>query len=176
MVLTSCAAERTQTFETSFVSEQAIQYVSDNHHHIVIFDGLKVFGGPPIELPAIPAKYMTIGDSIQCVSVGPPSSTSEYAIRRPIKLNDRYQCRGTNFYVVRCFNSCKQALVMIDRPANKTGLPTDYFLADDCVGILQFNVLETGKSSPDAEKLQGGGGILASNQYPSCTRSRSRHR
>lgn len=119
-----------------------------------------------------PAIYFSPSDGIQCVSIGPHRGGVQFAIKRPIKLNDEYRCLESYFRTVKCFDECLAAIVEIKSPlgGGASGFLTSQIYVDDCFGILAFNV--AGKLSDgiplNAEWLRGPVGILANQDYPKC--------
>jgi hypothetical protein len=103
--------------------------------------------------------------------MGIPGNTTEYAIKRPIRTGERYQCGRTSFRVIRCFADCRAAVIEYDtRFADNLGAPEGYLYVNGCLGILAFS--PTGDLAEGiplaAELLRGNVGILADPNYPGC--------
>jgi hypothetical protein len=120
--------------------------------------------------PYIKTQYSQSKDGIQCISIGPLANTQEYAIKRPVVKSDKYECRGTLFEVIECFDECRAAVVKIFRPDTKVGLPVGYFVVDDCVGIVAMDVEPSGRISRSSYILRSKVGILENELYPTCAR------
>lgn len=169
VILTSCVAISPQISDVVPIGKSAIWYSSTSTNATTVFDGDKIYSGPPI-IETTMSRIM-IGDQegISCISIGPISSSTEYAIKRPIKKTDSYTCNGTIFYVVDCIDSCREAVVRAYRGPEKVGVEENYFVVDFCKGITNFNVLPTGQSTKDTETLRGTIGILNAPDSGACS-------
>lgn len=157
---------------------QDIKYVSSDLGHAAFFSRDRARFGPTLALsddwPSSPARYFETSDRAQCVSVGPPGNTVEFAVKRPIRVGERYNCLTTSFRVIRCFNDCRAAVV--ERVWLRGGLGRgnfkSYMYVDSCSGVIAFS--SSGKLIEGipayAELLRGTMGILASLEYPKCNR------
>jgi hypothetical protein len=167
-----------RTSETAPAAAPQIEYVSSDLLHASGFAADAVRTGPnPMALgpawPSSPARYFESGEGVQCVSIGPPGITDEYAIKRPIKEGERYSCLGTSFQVIRCLAACQAAVIQrmsrMSGPSN-SGTLTSYMYVHDCLGVLAFS--QNGNLTEgiplDAELLRGEVGILAHTDYPAC--------
>jgi hypothetical protein len=120
-----------------------------------------------------PTKYFNTNNGMACVSIGPPNTSVEFAIRRPISQDDMYTCNRTSFRVIKCFANCNVAIieVVVDRGNVEINEKLKSFMyVDDCRGILAMNA-----SNPfvngipaDGEWLRSDFGIL-SKQSAECT-------
>ncbi|MEA3064073.1 MAG: hypothetical protein QOJ27_508 [Sphingomonadales bacterium] len=154
----------------------AISYVSADLNHAASFSSDRAtLGAPPGLLaiwPSSPARYFTVQDEIQCVSIGHSGYSIEYAIKRPLKEGDRYSCLGSHFRVIKCFSYCHSATIEVSHRlgGNRPGYLKSYLYADDCLGVLGFsqNGDLTKKIPLDSQWLRGAVGILADKSYPEC--------
>jgi hypothetical protein len=157
-------------------SESEIAYVSTDLRHAAVFTQQGARFGPPLLVfspvePFSPARYFDTADGAQCISVGPPGSTVEFAIKRPIVAGEQYRCLATSFRVVRCFEGCRAAVIEIEaRLDNDRGSLKSYIYAHNCLGVLVFsqNGDLAGGIPLDAEWLRGNVGILADRNHPAC--------
>jgi hypothetical protein len=156
-------------------SSRDIIYVSSDLQHIAEFTRDYALFGPPLELlpgrPPPPTRYFEASEGVQCISIGRSGNTTDYAIKRPIRADERFQCLTTAFRVIRCFVDCQTAVIEREwRLSNGHTLST-YMLVDSCLGVLAFS--ETNDFAigipHDAEWLRGRIGILADPNYPDCT-------
>lgn len=156
-------------------SGQEIVYTSLDLSHSIVFaqDGVRF--GPPLdyrpESPPPASRYIRREDGVHCVSVGIPGNTTNYAIKRPIKAGERYRCDRTSFRVVRCFQSCRSAIIEYDsRFEDKLGAPEGYIYVNSCAGVVAISqASKLKKDLPlDAAVLRGNAGILADPDFPEC--------
>lgn len=179
LILASCASSWTaRASEVAPVADRQIEYVSADLRYAASFTATGArFGDPflalsPVE-PSSPTRYFTLGDGIQCASVGPSEDTDEFAIKRPIRDGERYNCLRTSFRVVRCFEGCRAAVIervsRLSGPSSRGSL-TSYMYVHDCRGVLAFSVVEdmTEGIPFEAALLRGEVGILADRNYPNC--------
>jgi hypothetical protein len=98
----------------------------------------------------------------------------EFAIKRPIRTGQQYQCLETSFRVTQCFDYCKAAIIEILRPlsGNVAGTYKDSMYVDSCRGVIILGTLsDLSEGVPlNAELLQGEVGILSDPAYPNCRR------
>jgi hypothetical protein len=123
------------------------------------------------ERPPPPARYFEPTEGVQCVSIGRSGDSTDYAIKRPIRANDRYRCLTTSFRVIRCFADCQTAVIEREwRLGDGDGTLKSYMLVDACLGVLAFSETnDFAEGIPhDAEWLRGRVGILADPLYPEC--------
>jgi len=161
----------------SLAPENAIKYVSSDLEHVVIFSPQKARSGPSFVSsslwPSLPAKYFDAGNGIRCASVGPPGNTTEFAIKRPLRLGDRYGCLGTTFRVTRCFQDCRSAIIEVVRPltGHRRGTRKAYMQVSSCLGVLVISeVHDLRRGIPiDAEWLRSPVGILSDPADPGCS-------
>ena len=176
-VLASCVSyQPTATRGTMPAPAQEVVYASSDLRHIIVFsrDGFHV--GPPLELtpefPPPPVRYFETSEGVQCASIGPLENTTDFAIKRPIRAGERYQCRTTSFRVTRCFEDCRAAVIEIEtRLVNNRGTLKSYMYVDRCLGVLVFSQNgDLAEGIPlDAEWLRGNVGILPHRDYPNCS-------
>jgi hypothetical protein len=174
LMLASCALHGQVINAGSPPSPQEIVYASADLGRISVFapDGFRY--GPPLDYrpdhPPAAIRYFEPEVGVQCVSMGVPGNTTEYAIKRPIRMGERYQCGRTSFRVIRCFADCRAAVIEHDtRFAENLGEPEGYIYVNDCLGILAFSWRGFTDGIPlDAELLRGNVGILANPNYPNC--------
>lgn len=157
--------------------ERRIVYASSDLRRVDIFmKGGAKLGVPPALssiAPLSPAKYFQTADLVQCVSVGPPAATIEFAIKRPIRAGDSYRCLRTSFEISRCFEDCRTAIVDVEVPLAgplSTGTRKAYLLIDSCVGVLAISQSDDFSNGIplDAAWLRGKVGILGDSKSPGC--------
>lgn len=176
--LASCAAQTPAITDASTARPaQEIRYVSSDLSNAMVFsEGSSRAGhilafSPGAVLPSSTREVRT-DDGIQCLSAGPPGSSVEYAIKRPIREGDRYTCLRSAFRVTRCFADCRAAIVEVDVPfgGGVPGTSKAYMYVDSCLGLLAWS--DTGDFDEgiplDALWLRGSVGILADSSYPEC--------
>jgi hypothetical protein len=150
---------------------QEIVYASADLRHVIVFAPDRVEFAPPLDFRPdsrfVPPRYFEQSEGVRCVSLGPPGNSIEYAIKRPIRADERYQCGTTSFRVARCFGDCQAAVIEV---TDRRGVVTSHLYVNRCLGVLAFS--QSGDLSEgiplEAEWLQGAFGILADPQYPHC--------
>lgn len=157
--------------------EESTIYLSSDRDSVAVFTATTArFGPTDLTLlnPAWPssrASYFETAEKIQCVSLG-VSDSIEYAIKRPIKLADSYQCLNTSFKVLRCFDDCRAAVIETSRtvPGHQGEVLKGSMYVDSCLGVVVLsNVSDISGGIPlSAEWLRGPVGILADKSYPKC--------
>jgi hypothetical protein len=122
------------------------------------------------QYPPDATRYLQPTEGVQCVSIGAPGNTDDYAIKRPLRAGDRYQCMMTSFRVVQCFEDCRAAVIQreVRLPDDRTR--SSSFYVRNCSGIIAFsNTADMTRGIPfDALLLMGSVGILANPAYPDC--------
>lgn len=172
LILASCASHRpaaTRSVPPSPARE--IVYASTDLRHIIVFTPDRAEFGPPLdfrpESRSDPPRYFEPSEGVQCVSIGIPGNSVEYAIKRPIIAGERYRCGTTSFRVTRCFEDCQAAVVEI---VDRRGIVTSHLYVNNCLGVLAFS--QTGDLTEGiplgAELLRGDVGILPDPSYPDC--------
>lgn len=175
----SCVSLQAQTGDTKYlpITSETI-YLSSDLADVAVFSKEKTRFGPTDltisnpDFPSSPATYFETVNGVRCISVGSSETSDEYAIKRPIKNGEQYNCLRTNFRVADCFFECKAAIIEIDRrySGNKPGIYKSYMYIDDCRGVIilsESNDLSQGIPL-NAEWLRGEVGILAHPNYPKC--------
>jgi len=179
---TSCVADQVSATLTPIPEpEVGVVYVSSD----LSFASAFTKDGAQLSVPMFaygilsssPARYFETSDSVQCVSIGSPGNSTEFAIKRPIKAGEQYRCLETNFKVVRCFEDCQAAVVEIGTPltsADGVNVYRRQMYVDRCLGVLIFNIYSpngnlTDAIPLDAQLLRGQAGILADRNYPDCS-------
>lgn len=156
-----------------------IIYVSVDLQNAMIFSEERVRTGnlaalAPDILPSYPLRDISAGDDVRCLSAGPPNNSLEFAIKRPIQSNDRFECLDTSFHVTRCFERCRAALIEIQRPVRTDGSDettlTSYMYVDACRGVVVYstNANLAGGIPLQALLLRGPVGILADLGRSEC--------
>lgn len=179
LLAASCSAYGSQSKGVTHLPFQGeIVYLSSDMEHVAVFSREKTRFGPTNltianqEWPSDPATYFDLGQGISCISVGSESNSLEYAIKRPIKMDDKYKCLRTEFQVTRCFNKCRAAIIEIDRPlsGNREGTLEASMYVENCRGVIILSaVSDLSEGIPlSAEWLRGEVGILADPAYPNC--------
>lgn len=160
---------------------QDIRYVSTDLRHVLVFTRAGARFGDLMALspgawPTRPAEIVAAGEGVQCISIGPPelSSSVQIAIRRPLRVGDRYSCLRTSFRVIRCFEDCRAAVVEEQSPGSGNNPRHDplksYLYVDSCRGLLAYSVVRsmTDAMPLSAMWLRGEVGVLADPRYPAC--------
>lgn len=172
LILGSCASYRSAgAREPMPGAAQEIVYASTDLRHVIVFAPDRVEFGPPLdfrpETRSDPPRYFEPSEGVRCVSLGPPGNSIEYAIKRPIRADERYQCGTTSFRVTRCFGDCQAAVIEV---TDRRGVVTSHLYVNRCLGVLAFS--QTGDLTQgiplDAELLRGNVGILADPHFPDC--------
>lgn len=152
-------------------------YLSSDLFHVAVFTKEDARFGNDLALsrtiwPSSSVKYFEPAEGIYCVSLEPSPGDTQFAIKRPITLGEKFQCLKTHFRVVRCYFDCRAAVIEVKSPLgnNLPGFLKSYIYVDDCFGILAFDVSRNLKKGmpPSAPWLRGPVGILASPDYPEC--------
>lgn len=140
----------------------------------MIFSRDGLHAGPVLEFlperPPPPVRYFEPSEGVQCASIGNSEPTTDFAIKRPIRADERYRCGMTSFRVSRCFDNCRAAIVQIEAQLVNNGTRTSYMYVDNCRGVLVFSQIDdlTEGIPLNAEWLRGEVGILAHRDYPNC--------
>jgi hypothetical protein len=173
--LASCAAHRSEGAQgNAHPATQGIMYASHDPSQFILFSADGARFGPMLSfLPQHPpdaTRYFQPAEGVQCVSMGVPGNTEDYAIKRPIRAGDRYQCLTTSFRVVRCFEVCRAAVIQREVRSADSGPRTSSFYVWNCQGIIAFSdSADMTQGIPfDALLLLGNVGILADPAYPAC--------
>lgn len=176
LFLASIASAQSAEPSRQGLAAEEIRYVSSDLRHVAVFSKGRARLGPRLALSpdwgSPPARYFDAGDDLQCVSIGPPGNTEEFAVRRPIKARESYKCLTTSFRVIHCFEACRAAVV--ERVSlvggHARGTLKSYMYVDSCTGIVAFSSSRNlVKGIPaEAEWLRGTVGILADPDYPRC--------
>ena len=170
--LASCASYRSARTDGNIpLASQEIRYASSDARDSVIFSREGTRDGPIVNLrPPSATRYLEPGEGVQCISIGVAGNTDEYAIKRPIRAGDRYQCLTSSFRVIRCFEGCRAAIVQVERLLINGQPYRSTMLINGCLGILAFSDTEDmAEGIPfEAMVLRGNVGILADPNYPNC--------
>lgn len=157
-----------------------IHYLSLDHSRAFVFSGRTARSGsieayavpPPDQLtPPSPMRTLRTADGVQCVSVGPPGNTVEFAVRRPIRAGDRYTCLRSSFEVAFCTDGCRSAIIRVEAAREPDIGPfRSQMYVDSCRGMLISS--DTGNLAEgvplEALLLRDPVGILADPAYPRC--------
>lgn len=178
LFLASCASTAEYNQISKYIKKGEVVYLSSDLSDIAVFSKERTRFGPTDltianpEWPSFPAVYSETSDGVQCVSVGEPETTTQYAVKRPLKAGEEYRCLKTVFRVVKCFYECRAAIIEIDRPLSggKPGAYQSYMYVDNCRGVtILSTIADLRKGIPlNAEWLRGNVGILAHPDYPRC--------
>lgn len=172
LFLASCAQDFGQHRHGEQTSKNEILYLSSDLAHAAIFSKDTAYFGPADLTFASPAKYFETDHGIQCLSVGKPGFSIQFAVKRPLTAGESYTCLGAKFRVVQCFEECKAAIVEMDRPLSggQPGAYQSYMYVDNCRGMLILGVVADLRDGIplNAEWLRGEVGILAHPDYPKC--------
>jgi hypothetical protein len=122
--------------------------------------------------------YISIDTDIgvKCISVGPPLTSVEFAIKSNASEGDSYSCKRSKFYVEKCFDSCRSYVVTI-QPIDTVGdyrsnlISRIYF--NRCVGITKIDLDEPLKSENPFRSLDltSTSGLFADDDPLSCLKS-----
>lgn len=154
-----------------------IVYLSSNLDHVAIFSKNRTRFGPPDlttdpRWPSSRARYFEANGGVLCLSIGSETNSSEYAVKRPMKLGEEYTCSRTSFRVAECFDDCKAAIIEMNRPlsGNRSGTYKSSMYVDNCRGVIILGEASNlAEGIPlNAEWLRGEVGILADPAYPNC--------
>lgn len=151
----------------------AIHYTGPSSHDFMDFSPDGVREGPLIDLsqPGYATRYLTPSANVQCVSIGVPGNTLDFAVRRPIRLHDRYECVRTSFRVTRCIENCRAAVIQQTITLGRSHPPlVSSFYVSSCRGIIAISdESDMLHGIPfDALLLSGHVGILADPAFPNC--------
>jgi len=158
-------------------AEHNATYISTDMDSVIVFEEGKVRFGPFLAISAAAwasstASYISPSDKIQCVSMGPRDNSVEFAIKRPIRVDDHYKCGRTTFVVTRCFMNCRSAVVLVEARlgAGRPGILKSYMYVDDCLGLVAYSQIKdfTAGIPLDVPFLRSEVGVLASKSYPQC--------
>jgi hypothetical protein len=177
LMLAACATDDKRHHRSSWETGE-IRYVSADLSRMgVFYKGGARLGSPPgvsAIWPPAPTREIDLDESIRCLSVGTPGNSVEFAIKRPIRIGQQYQCLETSFRVSKCFDYCKAAIIEVVRLAsgNLAGTYKDSMYVDSCRGVIILGTLsDLSEGVPlNAEWLQGEVGILSDPTYPNCRR------
>ncbi|HVQ06842.1 MAG TPA: hypothetical protein VMS43_00255 [Allosphingosinicella sp.] len=180
LILISCATPQSvgRRAAASGAAEE-IRYLSLDHTRVIVFSGrtgrsggIEAYVSLPTDVtpPSLMREFRT-ADAVRCVSLGPPGNTIEFAVRRPIRVGDRYACLGTSFEVTHCTDNCRSAIIRVERSSGPDIEPSrSQMYVDRCRGLLIWS--DTGdlmQGVPlDAFLLRDPVGILADPDYPAC--------
>ena len=127
--------------------------------------------------PDTAAKSFELPGGISCISIGPPGNSEEFAIKRPIKLGEKYQCLGSIFTVQKCFQDCKSAVIFREilpsgPPRSDGSKIPSYMLVDECRGMVALNYTnDLSAGIPhNSLLLRGEVGILNTKSLSACER------
>lgn len=175
----SCAISESAASSLA-VSDDArnIIYVSADLKYAMAFSAGRVRTGnlaalAPDLLPSYPVREVAAGDGVRCLSIGPPSNSLEFAIKRPIRRGDEYRCLATSFRVTQCFENCRAATIEVrwQRPDDdRNDTLRSYMYVDACRGLVAYsNDRDLSDGIPlQAPLLRGQIGILAEVGQPNC--------
>lgn len=182
LLLTSCVSHPSAGSRGVVpTANQEILYASSDLRQIFIFAQDGFHAGPVLEFvpeyPPPPVRYFETSDGVQCASIG-HSDTTDFAIKRPIRVGERYRCGTTLFRVAQCFDNCRAAIIEIEARLVNNGTLTSHMYVDNCSGVLVFS--QTGNLTEgiplSAAWLRGDVGILPHRDYPNCARILSSER
>ncbi|HVQ07989.1 MAG TPA: hypothetical protein VMS43_06100 [Allosphingosinicella sp.] len=158
-----------------------IRYVSTDLGHVLVFTRAGARFGDFLALspgiwPTNPVEIVPAGEGVQCITIGPPenSNSVQIAIKRPLRVGDRYSCLRESFRVIRCFEDCRAAMVETQSPGSGNNPRHDplksYMYVDSCRGLLAYSVVRdmTDAIPLSAMWLRGDVGILADPRSPPC--------
>lgn len=173
--LASCASNKEFSHRIND-SGRDIRYFSIDLARMDVFSERTARLGAPPGISAIwpssKVHRIEIGDNLQCISVGSPGSTVEFAVKRPLKAGSEYKCLETSFRISRCFDYCKAAIIEIFRPfsGNVPGSYKASMYVDACRGVIILSAAsDLAEGIPlSAQLLRGEVGILADPDYPKC--------
>jgi hypothetical protein len=177
-LLGSCARHTEYRHVSEYIPKGDIVYLSLDLSSAATFSKIEARFGPadltvghPI-WESSPAKYITTADGVQCISIGEPESSIEFAVKRPLRRGENYICLRTKFRVVQCFYECKAVIIEMNRSLSggRSGTYQSYMYLDNCRGALILSEAnDFSKGIPvNAEWLRGEIGILAHPDYKKC--------
>lgn len=175
LLVTACAPAGLTNIPSAAAPEP-IRYMSGDLRHVATFSENSARLGAPLDLEFVwreePSRRFETKDGAQCISVGSPGNTVEFAVKRPIMAGEGYRCLETSFQVVRCFADCRAAVIEIARPlsGNLPGTRSAYMYVDSCIGVVALSEVHnmTANIPFEAEWLRGPVGILADADAPTC--------
>jgi hypothetical protein len=157
-----------------------INYISLDHRYVAVFSK----HGAHIRVPAMLSAALPMSDitsidtdiGVKCISVGPPLTSVEFAIKSNASEGDSYSCKRSKFYVEKCFDSCRSYVVTI-QPIDTVGdyrsnlISRIYF--NRCVGITKIDLDEPLKSENPFRSLDltSTSGLFADDDPLSCLKS-----
>ena len=180
LILISCVSPESMESRAAARAAGEIRYLSLDHARAFVFSGrtarsgsIEAYAVPPPNQPTPPDPMRTFrtADDVQCVSVGPPGDSIEFAVRRPIRAGDRYTCLGSSFEVTHCTDDCRSAIIRVEHPrAPDIGPFRSQMYVDSCRGVLIWSDIEDlVEGVPlNAFLLRDPVGILADPSYPAC--------
>lgn len=180
LTLISCTSPGSVARHTGASGTAAeIRYLSLDHTRVMVFSGrtgrsggIEAYVSLPTDVtPPYPMLEFRTADNVQCVSVGPPGITDQYAVRRPIRAGDRYVCLGSTFEVTHCTDNCRSAIIAVATArAPDIGPFRSQMYVDSCRGLLILSDTEDLMQGVplDAFLLRDPVGILADPDYPAC--------
>ena len=182
LILAGCAtAQPSHGPAARLEPPQDIRYVSTDLGRVLVFTRAGARFGDLLALspgiwPTQPAEVVPAGEGVQCISIGPPGSSSavQIAIKRPLRVGDRYRCLRASFRIIRCFEDCRAAVVERQSPGSGNNPQHDplksYLYVDSCRGLLAYSVIgNLAEAMPlNAMWLRGEVGVLADPRYPAC--------
>lgn len=166
---------------TRLEPEREIRYVSTDLSRVLVFERDGARFGDSLALsrgiwPTQPVEIFPAGSGVQCISIGPhrSSSTVQFAIKRPLRVADRYSCLRSTFRVIRCFENCSAAVIEVSSPGGGRNPKHDplksYLYVDGCRGLLAYSSTDNlALAMPlNAVWLRGDIGVLADPRGPTC--------
>jgi len=168
-------AQQLTTAADGAAARQDAVYSTSNPRHPVSSFGVDGYRDGLVlcylsQCPTSPIRRLQPSVGVQCISLGAPGNTVEYALRRPIKAGDRYSCLGTSFRVLRCFDRCNGAVVQREWRSVNGRVQRASLYVERCRGVVAFSHDEDmpGGIPFDAQLLRGAVGILADPDDPGC--------
>ncbi|CAN5244499.1 hypothetical protein BH10PSE14_BH10PSE14_11700 [soil metagenome] len=180
IILAACGSKSSAGAENNDTA-QAV-YLSIDYAHVMVFTEHDFRTGDLHALleglySNVPAKSLRLPGGISCISIGHSGSSEEFAIKRPIKLGEKYQCLGSIFTVQKCFQDCKSAVVFREivpsGPPRSDGLKIpSYMLVDECRGMVALNYTNDFSAGipHNSLLLRGDMGILNTKSLSACER------
>lgn len=155
--------------------EDNIRYVSFDRSRVSSFHSNEARVGVPWALegvaPLSPVRYLELGASLSCISIGPTSGSLQLAIKRPIQIGDEYYCLQSRFKVEKCIDECKSAIIAIF-PVSQKEFSGQYrrMIVNQCVGVIAIEegVAEKYEELANFFFLAGDGGLLKDRRFPVC--------
>ena len=151
-----------------------ILYSSPDPRYVMAFSPDGARSGPLLDFrPANRPEQIRSSEpsrGVRCISVGPATDPTDYAIRRPLRAGDSFECGSARFRVSRCVAECRAAVIQVEHQlGNGRTLPSSMFV-DSCLGVLAFShEADMVNGIPfEAMMLLGDVGLLADPNYPRC--------